>query len=222
MIIDQATTEHGEVVLRIGAAGYEIIVDGQFLISSASADSSVALVELGLEPLLPKENLQVCIGGLGLGYSLKTALRYREVQRVVVVELSAEIIDWHRRGLVLETAGALKDGRVEVINRDFLEFLDEVCARDAGRYDVIALDIDNGPDWLSHPGNFRLYSRESLGRIHGLLKPGGKVTFWSADPSPEFKLRLAQIFQDVTETVVNDHNGAGRVIPASVYVGMKG
>ncbi|HEX3046948.1 MAG TPA: spermidine synthase, partial [Bacillota bacterium] len=179
MIIDQVSTGNGEVVLRIGAAGYEIIVDGQFLMSSASADSSVALVELGLERLLPKDNLQVCIGGLGLGYSLKTALRYREVQRVVLVELSAEIIDWHRRGLVSETVGVLKDRRVEVMNRDFLEFLDDELRHSEERYDLIALDIDNGPAWLSHPANFQLYSMESLKRLNDLLNPGGVITFWS-------------------------------------------
>ncbi|HEX3043861.1 MAG TPA: spermine/spermidine synthase, partial [Bacillota bacterium] len=88
-------------------------------------------------------------------------------------------------------------------------------------YDLIALDIDNGPAWLSHPANFQLYSMESLKRLNDLLNPGGVITFWSVDAAPEFEIKLTQVFEDVTEMVVDDRNGAGRVIPAFVYVGMK-
>lgn len=212
MILAQNNTENGEVILREGPAGYEIIVDGQFLMSSASGNSSVALVESGLAKLAGRDNLKVLIGGLGLGFSLKAALADSAVAEVTVVELEARIIEWHRRDL-LGTAMLLNDPRTRVLEQDFLQFMNKCEVR----FDLIAMDIDNGPDWLSHEANSQLYSQNSLQRLNMMLKPRGVLTIWSAAPSLQLKQGLEQIFGNVEEVKAVDHNGEGKTITAYIY-----
>ena len=53
-----------------------------------------------------------------------------------------------------------------------------------GRYDAILLDVDNGPDGLTHPANDRLYSPAGLAKAKAALRPGG--TFLVSEfPFPE-------------------------------------
>jgi spermidine synthase len=215
MIIAQNTTDHGEVILRTGAAGYEIIVDGQFLMSTGSGNSSVALVRLGMERLQERHgNLRVLIAGLGLGFSLQEAWSYPEVAEVIVVELEGRIIDWHCRGLIPGTHHLCRDSRVRIIHRDFIEYLSE-CRE---QFDLIAVDIDNGPDWLSHETNCRLYTWEYLNLIKNFLHQGGVATVWTANEADWFRRVLAEIFGKVTEVMVSDHNGEGKEISAFIYV----
>jgi spermidine synthase len=214
MIIEQNITENGEIILRHGSAGYEIIVDGQFLMSSASGDSSAALVELGLAELNGRNNLQVLIAGLGLGFSLKAALANAVVEEVVVVELEAQIIDWHCRNLISGTSHLLNDPRSRVFQQDFLQYSKECRTK----FDLIALDIDNGPDWLSHETNSPLYSKSYLQRLAAMLNMKSILTIWSAAVAPQLKQSLAGIFRNIVEVEVADRNGEGKPIPAYIYI----
>lgn len=212
--IAQSITENGEIVLRQSSAGYEIIVDGQFLISSASSNSSIALIELGLARLSPRNNLSVLVGGLGLGFSLKTALANPAVSQVTVVELEQRLIEWHHQDLIPGSSGAIQEPRSKIVNRDFLQFCDE-CQE---RFDFIAVDIDNGPDWLSHETNSPLYSEKYLKRIGELLHQNCILTIWSAAVSSELKRRLLRIYGNVDEIEVLDDNGEGKPISAYIYI----
>jgi spermidine synthase len=214
MLIEQINTENGEVILRHGSAGYEIIVDGQFLMSSASGNSSAALVELGLVELIGRNHLQVLIAGLGLGFSLKAALANSTVVEATVVELEAQIIDWHRRNMISGTGHLLTDPRTQVIRQNFLQFSNECKTK----FDLIALDIDNGPDWLSHEMNLPLYSESYLQRLAKMLKMESVLTIWSAAVASQLKQNLAQFFRNVTEVEVMDQNGEGKQIPAYIYI----
>jgi spermidine synthase len=214
MIIAQNNTENGEVILRQGSAGYEIIVDGQFLMSSASGDSSVALVELGLAKLASRGKLQLLIGGLGLGFSLETALAAPDVIEVTVLELEAQIIEWHRRDLLGGTVRLLDDPRTTILHQDLLKYIDET----ENQFDLIALDIDNGPEWLSHEANSQLYAPKNLRRLQEMLKPEGVLTIWSAAATSGLKQSLGRIFGKVEEVEIADHNGEGKQISAFIYV----
>ncbi len=214
MIIARENTENGEIVLRQGLAGYEIIVDGQFLMSSASGDSSKALIKLGLEKLRPRNNLKVLVAGLGLGFSLKVALETTIVSRVTIVELEKRLIEWHQSDLIFGSAQSLNDQRVSIKNQDFLRYCDD-CRE---KFDLIALDIDNGPGWLSHESNSGLYTSDYLKQINEILNPQGILTVWSAAVSPGLRQTLAEIYGDVEEVEVLDHNGEGKTISAFIYI----
>jgi spermidine synthase len=214
MIVAQNNTENGEVILRQGPAGYEIIVDGQFLMSTSSRESSMALVELGLAQSAPRGRLQLLIGGLGLGFSLATALASAAVTEVTVIELEAQIIEWHRRDLLGGTVRLLDDPRTTILHQDLLKYIDET----KNQFDLVALDIDNGPDWLSHEANSQLYGSKYLRRLQEMLKPQGVLTIWSAAASAALKQDLGRIFSDIEEIEIADHNGEGKQISAFVYV----
>lgn len=47
------------------------------------------------------------------------------------------------------------------------------------RWDVIVLDIDNGPEALSTPGNAVLYGEHGLARCRDSLTPSGHLLLWS-------------------------------------------
>jgi spermidine synthase len=70
------------------------------------------------------------------------------------------------------------------------------------RFDAVLLDVDNGPDAWCLESNARLYDRRGLMRIQQALKPGGLLAVWSAERSPAFETRLAEVgFAARSETV---------------------
>ena len=78
---------------------YEVKLGDEFLMSSLFHESETALARLGLAGQSGAE-LDVAVGGLGLGYTAREALRNPWVRSLVVVDALAEVIEWHERGLV--------------------------------------------------------------------------------------------------------------------------
>jgi spermidine synthase len=104
------------------------------------------------------------------------------------------------------TAGCLDDPRVTIVEGDVGAAIDQ--ARHA--WDAILLDVDNGPDGLTRPGNDRLYSIAGLRRAKAALSPGGVLAIWSAAPDPAFTRRLKESGFAVEEvTVAARSNGKG-------------
>jgi spermidine synthase len=60
----------------------------------------------------------------------------------------------------------------------------------AERFDVILLDVDNGPSALSQTRNAWLYRDEGVARLHGALGPRGVLGVWSACGDAKFVERL--------------------------------
>ena len=116
----------------------------------------------------PAATPKILICGLGVGFALAEAVSQARVAQVDVVEISAEIIGWHGTHLRHLAAPAWEDGRVHVINADMVAWL----ARQQGPYDVICLDIDNGPEWTVWEANQALYGDEGLRRVRDSLRPG--------------------------------------------------
>lgn len=54
------------------------------------------------------------------------------------------------------------------------------------------LDIDNGPQWTLTGSNVDLYGAARLGRLRGLLVPGGVLSIWAAYRSEEFAAALVE------------------------------
>jgi spermidine synthase len=77
-------------------------------------------------------------------------------------------------------------------------------------FDAILLDVDNGPDGLTRPGNDRLYSKQGLEAANAALRPGGVLAVWSAAPDPAFVRSLGRAGFSVEEVVVRARsNGKG-------------
>lgn len=208
-VIDKVITENGEIQLQKRNGHFEIIFNGVFLMATYNEGSAKLLVSSAIESIsLPKK---VLIGGLGVGFSLSKALEYEKVEEVTVVEIEPNIIEWNRKYLAEFSGNALEDPRVEVINTDFIKWM----ANTTNKYDVICLDIDNGPDWTVLDDNESLYSCEGLQTLKKLLNPGGAISFWSASKSDVFKERLKKFFKRVSVYPVSHESGE----PDYVYLG---
>ena len=78
------------------------------------------------------------------------------------------------------------------------------------RYDVVLLDVDNGPDAFTLESNRRLYGEAGLRRLFAALAPGGVLAVWSDFDDPRFTDRLRRAgFTATTRPVPARVTGGG-------------
>ncbi len=207
-LIDTAQVPGGEE-LRLFRRGddYMIVLDRNELMNSRMSGSEEALATMTCARLGHVKAPHLLIGGYGMGFTLRAALAVlgRDA-RVTVAELVPKIIAWARGPMAELAAGCLDDPRVRVIEGD----VGTVIADGRGTYDAILLDVDNGPDGLTRPGNDGLYSDRGLATARAALKPGGILAVWSAAPDNAFARRLRDADFFVEEVAVRARqNGKG-------------
>lgn len=199
---------------------YEVKLGDEYLMSSLFTESERQLAALGLAGV--EGDLDVVVGGLGLGYTASEALKNKMVSRLLVIDLFQAVIDWHRAGLVPNGKMLTGDPRCELRQGDFFELARTAFDVNApGRqFDAVLLDIDHSPEHLLDPNNSSLYTAEGLQSIRGQLKDGGSFALWSNDPASEsFADHLAGIFGSAAAHNVefpNPYTGSTSV--NSVYV----
>jgi spermidine synthase len=157
------------------------------LMNSRVHGSEEALAELGCARLTSAAGARVLVGGMGMGFTLAAVLGMLPATAVVTVaELIPDVIEWNR-GPLGECAGRpLEDPRTRVHIGDVAALV----ASERNAYDAILLDVDNGPEGLTHDDNQWLYSIEGLKAMHRALGPEGMLAVWSAGPDPQFVTRL--------------------------------
>jgi spermidine synthase len=172
--------------------------------SSRMHDSEEALAEHALER--HHDPHTVLVGGLGLGFTLRAVLdRVAGDAKVTVAELVPELVEWNRVHLGLLNDHPLDDRRTEVVVGDVFDTLKS----SSRTFDVILLDVDNGPVALSHPKNQRLYSEQGVSICHTALRAGGVLAVWSVGPDAKFERRLARAGFQVDVMRVSARKGAG-------------
>jgi spermidine synthase len=210
-VYERRAGENGELVLRGDGRHFEIISNGVFLMDTRAGESERLLVRAALERVARPAD--VLIGGLGVGFSLAEALRSPHTRTVTVIEREPAVIGWHATHLRPYSGGALGDPRVRVERTDLIAWLSA-----PGAYDVLCLDIDNGPEWTVTEGNAALYAPEGLDLLAGHLRPGGVLAVWSAGAAPAFEARLRERFTGVTVHPVQVARGE----PDVVYLALAG
>ena len=191
--IARAESERGELVLRrrtteAGADVLELWANGVFVMDTLETSSEMELAALALD-VVPDPR-DVVVGGLGLGFTLQRVLADSRVERVTVVEVEEALIAWMRDGTVPHGPALLADRRVRIVNADIAMAIAEARRT----YDLLLLDVDNGPGYLVHADNAGLYSTATLERCRGLLNPDGVLVVWAADEAPELLARLTEVF----------------------------
>ncbi|MCE9668032.1 hypothetical protein LY474_09430 [Myxococcus stipitatus] len=178
----------GDVALARRGDEFVLRVRGQTLMSSRMHGSEEALAEAGCADLVSRGTGRVLVGGLGFGYTTRAVLdRVGPGVRVTVAELLPVVVAWNKGPWLAPLAGApLEDARVTVVEGD----VGALMAKSPTAFDVILLDVDNGPTALTQPGNRGLYGPNGLARAAQALRSGGTLGVWSAGPSPEFERRL--------------------------------
>ncbi|KOU73331.1 spermidine synthase [Streptomyces sp. MMG1533] len=214
-VLDRREGPHGEVVLRRHGELLQIIANGCFLMDTSDGRSERRLVDAALEALDGRGEPSVLIGGLGVGFSLAHAAADPRWGRITVVERERAIIDWHREGPLAElSAQALADRRAEIVETDLVAFVNETC----DTFDALCLDIDNGPDWTVTEGNHGLYSAAGLASCARALRPGGVLSVWSAQPSPEFE---GSLWNAGFQRVRTEEIPVARGVPDVVHIAVR-
>nr|WP_258174698.1 spermidine synthase [Actinopolyspora mortivallis] len=189
---------------------HEIKLDDEFLMSDLFTVAEVELARLGLAASSAAE-LDVVVGGLGLGYTAHAALADPRVRSLHVVESLGEVIEWHRRGLLPLGAELTADPRTRLVHGDFFAMADSGTGFDVEqprrRFHAVLLDIDHSPKHVLDQSHAGFYEVEGLRRLAGQLRPGGVFALWSDDPpQEEVTAALAEVFATVRSHVVTFDN----------------
>jgi spermidine synthase len=192
--VARAGSPRGEVVLRERRSAeappvLELRVNGVFVMDSRETGSERALATIALAQV--DRPRRVLVGGLGLGFTTREVLADRRVEQVVVAELEEALIGWMRDGTITDGPALLADRRLRVVPGDLRELVEEITT---STYDLVLLDVDNGPGYLVHEANAAVYEPPFLERVRGLLAPGGAVVVWAANEAPDLERAMRAVF----------------------------
>jgi spermidine synthase len=194
----------GEMRLRRRGDEYWIVIGTEVLMNSRMRGSEEELARLTIERISGRSAPRLLIGGLGMGFTLRAALPLLGGRaRITVAELMPAVVRWARGPMAAFHAGTLDDPRVTIREGDVADAMRE------GGWDAILLDVDNGPEGLSRPGNDALYGTAGLSAAGSALVPGGVLSVWSSGPDHGFTRRLKQAGFAVTEQVARARGRAG-------------
>jgi spermidine synthase len=205
--LGEATAPDGTVLTLYRHDGaYSIRASGVELMSTRRHRSEDRLAEAACAPLVGRPGVRVLIGGLGLGFTLRAALRTVAADaHVVVAELVAEVIAWNRTPEYGLAADALADPRVELRHADVAD----VIAERPAAYDAVLLDVDNGAEAFTTAGNARLYGAAGVRAAVAALRPDGRLAYWSATAEPAFEAALRRAGLVVEAERVRAYAGGG-------------
>jgi spermidine synthase len=232
--LDYRPTPLGELTLRRrrllaldGLEIFEVKLGDSFLMSSLFHEVEIALADLGLAPLAAPE-LDVVVGGLGLGYTARAALRHPALRSLLVVEALDAVIEWHERGLVPLGPELTGDPRCRFIPGDFFALAATPAGFDPAspgrKFHAVLLDIDHSPRNLLQISHGAFYQAAGLGRLAAQLHSPGVFALWSDDPpDAPFLGVLREVFAAAEAKVVTFFNPLlERDSASTVYVARKG
>ena len=176
------------------------------LMNSRVYNSEQELAKLGCAHIKNKDNAEVLVGGLGMGFTLASALESVSANSLVTVaELIPEVVAWNQ-GPLGECAGKpLADGRSQVRLGDIAE----IIKMKQPDFDAILLDVDNGPEGITHSNNNWLYSTSGLNALYNSLRPEGMLAVWSAGADSMFVIQLKKAGFSVEVRTVRARPGKG-------------
>ncbi len=213
VVVERREGLAGVIQLQRRGLEYEIIYNGVFLMATYNGASEKAAVKEALAAATRNYEgpVNILMGGLGVGYSLREALNWPEVSEVKVAEIEPAVIRWNREILNGINENALADPRVQLYSGDFKGLLKNAAESASGKqslkYQVVFVDTDNGSTWLSLPGNNFIYTSEGLELIDRCLMPGGIACFWCAEEEEAFAELLNRRFEDVIFRAVPERTG---------------
>jgi spermidine synthase len=205
-------TPEGPLELRQRGDDWLMVIGGRVLMNSFSRSSEEDLARLAVDRLGRPAN-RVLVSGLGMGFTLRALLdRAPASARVTVAEVNPVVVEWCRGPLGPATNDAIADPRVHVHVGDVAD----VIARSAGAFDLVLLDLYEGPNSASQRADDPFYGAAALARLHRALAPGGVAGIWSEDADAPFARRFAAAGFAVTKDSIG--RGGRRHV---VYLGQR-
>ncbi len=204
--VGRAKVPDGDLILSQRGEEFAIRLKGSELMNSRAHHSEEKLATFGCAGLENRSGAQVLIGGLGMGFTARAALdSLAPDARVVIGELVPEVVEWNKGPLAPLARAPLQDPRVEVVLGD----VGKVISYARNRFAAILLDVDNGPNAFTAPGNASLYGVPGLERARRALVPGGCLGVWSVDDDRAFTGRLRGVGFAVEQHRIPPRMGSG-------------
>jgi len=202
----ESTFTGGVLSLTEHDGSYSISLDGKELMHSRANASEMLLGSLGVAQLNNETDARVLIGGLGLGYTLKSVLEsVGDKTTIEVAEMIPKVIEWNRTYLKNLNGSLLDHSQVETRLADVTQLIQEA---EPHTYDAILLDVDNGPNAMVADSNASLYSNKGIRSICRALKKEGRLIVWSAGPDHGFEKRMGRAGLQVETVRAKAHAGA--------------
>jgi len=200
-----------ELLSQPGTMVTEVTINHEFLMSSLYTDSEQALAQVAID-MHGGSNLNVLVGGLGLGYTAHNALEssgaklVEPVRHVEVVELLPQVIDWLICGLIPLSPQLIAErdnGRLKLIEGDVYRRLAQPAEQ---QYDLILIDVDHSPDERLGDDSQPFYTATGLEAARQHLLPDGVLAVWSYAQSSPFADALCEVFDEVRVEPVTYNN----------------
>ena len=196
----------GELRLMRRGAEFSIMLGQTELMKSRISGSEQALATIACEPIRARARPRILIGGLGMGFTLRSALLLLGSDaRLDVAELVPSVVAWAHGPLAEVFGHSLADPRVTLHEAD----VGRLIRRDRATYDAILLDVDNGPEGLTRKANDGLYDAAGVRAAHAALTPGGVLAVWSSGPNLAFTRRLRSTGFAVDQVRANANGAHG-------------
>ncbi|MEB3844203.1 MAG: polyamine aminopropyltransferase [Desulfurococcales archaeon] len=162
-------------VVEYEELGKALILDGKT--QSAIVDEYVyheALVHPAM--ILHGNPRRVLVLGGGEGATIREVLRFKSVERVVMVDIDPVVIEVAKKYLPEWHQGSFDDERVELVIGDGLKYINEA----GEKFDVIIADL---ADPLEAGPAYKLYVKEFYEAVKKRLNPGGVFVTQATSPS---------------------------------------
>jgi spermidine synthase len=152
-------------IIESGSFGKALMLDGKW--QSAEKDEFLYHEGLVHPPLMmhgdPKK---VLILGGAEGATIREVLRWKGVERVVMVDIDGEVVEACRELLPEMHQGAFDDPRVEVIIDDAQKYIDTTTEK----WDAVISDLS---DPIESGPAFALFTQEHYQQVSRILAPNG-------------------------------------------------
>ncbi|MCP4591520.1 MAG: spermidine synthase [bacterium] len=198
-VLDYRKTSFQEMcIVETGSYGKALVLDGKW--QSCTVDEF-----LYHEPLVHPACVAhggprtVLILGGGEGATAREVLRWKTVERVVMVDLDGEVVEACRRHLPEMHQGAFDDPRMELVIGDALDYLDQ----GEPVWDVIISDLS---DPIEEGPSFKLFTKEYFEQCRQALSSGGVFVVQAgplAPPDIGLHLRLVNTVAAVFANAVS-------------------
>lgn len=219
VVLDMAKIpgDEGELRLKKRGSEYSIMLGSTELMNSRLSGSEEALARLSCSKIQDRRKPRILIGGLGMGFTLRAALaELGPDAQVTVAELLPTVVTWARGPMAELFGDCLMDPRVRIFEGD----VGRLIRSGRSAYDAILLDVDNGPDGLTHKANDSLYDLSGLSSARTALSPGGVLAVWSSSPDKAFTQRMRKVGFKVDEVGARA-TGTGRGARHTIWIAIK-
>ncbi|MFO7863963.1 MAG: polyamine aminopropyltransferase [Salinivirgaceae bacterium] len=200
-IIFESQSRYQKIVMTQWKEHYWLFIDGNQQLSSLD---EVLYHEPLVHPAMQmaKYPQQVLIMGGGDGCAAREVLKYKQTEKITVVDLDPEMTELGKTHpiLVEMNQGAMNNSRVNIINADAYKYLSETNQF----WDVIIIDLPD-PKTIELG---RLYSKEFYALCRRHLRPGGTLVTQAGSPyfAPKAFECIDKTMQAAGFTTVPLHN----------------